>query len=193
MPEDRITPEENTDVDLRVSPHQAIALVTQHCLDEGLDYPTGDLEAWLVLGECWEVAPRTDPHDLASLRIGGTRFLVTPNGAVHRGSGSLPVPGVRWAHVPGTDIYPPRVREPGRPMCGKASYDHPARAATLLDVPEADVLERRLDGIDATYYSSLPTATSVILDRYNPTYLLAQPDTNPEDHVLDFRDGRRTY
>lgn len=193
---------------LRVSPLEAIALVTEHCTARGLNYPTDDLEAWLVLGECWEVAPRADPYDLDSLRIGAAIFLVTPNGAVHRGSGSLP-PRARWHEVPATDIFPARQPQPGRPVCTKAKYDTITRASALLNVPESDVRERPLSavnadgtasvdgelrGLDATYYwSEGRGALAVILARYNPTYLLAGSAINPEDHIQDFADGRRTY
>lgn len=81
-----------------MGPEEAIRLVRVHIDTRGFaNYPVDQLDAWED-AKGWEVAPRTDPTDLSTLRIGGTVFLVTPDSIVHEGSGSLP-PHSTWDHV----------------------------------------------------------------------------------------------
>lgn len=82
-----------------MTPEEATRLVKDHCTVLGLGWGSSiQLDAWET-AQGWDVGPRTDPTDINTLVIGGTRFLVTLDGTIHEGSGSLP-PRIRWDHVP---------------------------------------------------------------------------------------------
>lgn len=166
-------------------PEEAIRLVGDQYAEWGSDAALR-LDAW-EHAKGWDVGPRVDPTDLNTMVFGGTRFLVTPDGTIHEGSGSQP-PRTRWAHV-----TPTRTDSPGKQLCGKSKHDTLARAAAMLGVSSESVRERDLPEDGATYFwTDQRGGSALILSRYNATFLFASSAVDPETHLEAFKCGQRS-
>lgn len=74
-----------------MSPEQAIERVVAYCEAKGWPVEVADLGAVRTTDGRWDVGKPAV--------MGGVRFLVSPDGSIHEGSGSAS-PRVRWKHVP---------------------------------------------------------------------------------------------